>query len=242
MGERVYEFEAVIEPVPDKGGAYVRFPYDIRKEFGKGRVKAEVTFDGEPYSGSIVNMGVKNEDGSVCYIIGIRKDIRNKIGKQPGDRIAVTVKAGTDESVDSAAPREKKLWKCPKCGRTFKNRNQDHYCGEVPKTIEEYISRQPEQARDYLRRMNEVIKAALPDAVEKISWSMPTYWKKYNLIQFAAFKKHVGLYPGPQAVEAFADRLAEYKTSKGAIQFPYYRALPLELIREIAQWCGKEQR
>lgn len=59
MGERVYEFEAVIEPVPDKGGAYVRFPYDIRKEFGKGRVKAEVTFDGEPYSGSIVNMGVK---------------------------------------------------------------------------------------------------------------------------------------------------------------------------------------
>ena len=242
MGERVYEFEAVIEPVPDKGGAYVRFPYDIRKEFGKGRVKAEVTFDGEPYSGSIVNMGVKNEDGSVCYIIGIRKDIRNKIGKQPGDRIAVTVKAGTDESVDSAAPREKKLWKCPKCGRTFKNRNQDHYCGEAPKTIEEYISRQPEQARDYLRRMNEVIKAALPDAVEKISWSMPTYWKKYNLIQFAAFKKHVGLYPGPQAVEAFADRLAEYKTSKGAIQFPYDRVLPLELIREIAQWCGKEQR
>ena len=242
MGERVYEFEAVIEPVPDKGGAYVRFPYDIRKEFGKGRVKAEVTFDGEPYSGSIVNMGVKNEDGSVCYIIGIRKDIRNKIGKQPGDRIAVTVKAGTDESVDSAAPREKKLWKCPKCGRTFKNRNQDHYCGEAPKTIEEYISRQPEQARGYLRRMNEVIKAALPDAVEKISWSMPTYWKKYNLIQFAAFKKHVGLYPGPQAVEAFADRLAGYKTSKGAIQFPYDRALPLELIREIAQWCGKEQR
>ena len=178
MGERVYEFEAVIEPVPDKGGAYVRFPYDIRKEFGKGRVKAEVTFDGEPYSGSIVNMGVKNEDGSICYIIGIRKDIRNRIGKQPGDRIAVTVKAGTDESVDSAAPREKKLWKCPKCGRTFKNRNQDHYCGEAPKTIEEYISRQPEQARDYLRRMNEVIKAALP----------------------------------------------------------------LELIREIAQWCGKEQR
>lgn len=107
MGERVYEFEAVIEPVPDKGGAYVRFPYDIRKEFGKGRVKAEVTFDGEPYSGSIVNMGVKNEDGSVCYIIGIRKDIRNKTGKQPGDRIAVTVKAGTDESVDSAAPRER---------------------------------------------------------------------------------------------------------------------------------------
>lgn len=54
-----YEFHAQIEPVPDKGGAYVRFPYDIRKEFGKGRVKAEITFDGQPYSGSIVNMGGK---------------------------------------------------------------------------------------------------------------------------------------------------------------------------------------
>ncbi|MCI8668545.1 MAG: DUF1905 domain-containing protein [Lachnospiraceae bacterium] len=88
---KTYKFEAVIEPVPDKGGAFVRFPFDIRAEFGKGRVKAEITFDGEPYSGSIVNMGVKNEDGSVCYIIGIRKDIRSKIGKQPGDTVCVTV-------------------------------------------------------------------------------------------------------------------------------------------------------
>ena len=93
MSQEYCEFQAKIEPVPEKGGAYVRFPYDIRKEFGKGRVKAEITFDGEPYSGSIVNMGVKHEDGSVCYIIGIRKDIRAKIGKQPGDKVNVTVKA-----------------------------------------------------------------------------------------------------------------------------------------------------
>lgn len=93
MSQEYYEFQAKIEPVPEKGDAYVRFPYDIRKEFGKGRVKAEITFDGEPYSGSIVNMGVKHEDGSVCYIIGIRKDIRAKIGKQPGDTVNVTVKA-----------------------------------------------------------------------------------------------------------------------------------------------------
>ena len=88
---RVYEYEAVLEPVPDKGGAYVRFPYDIRQEFGKGRVKVRATFDGVPYEGSIVNMGVKNADGSICYIIGVRKDIRGKIGKQVGDRIAVTI-------------------------------------------------------------------------------------------------------------------------------------------------------
>lgn len=90
--EKSYTFEAVIHPAPEKGGAYVCFPYDLRKEFGKGRVKAEITFDGEPYSGSIVNMGLKNDDGSICYIIGIRKDIRAKIGKQPGDTVKVTVK------------------------------------------------------------------------------------------------------------------------------------------------------
>ena len=90
--EKNYTFTSVIYPVPEKGGAYVCFPYDIRKEFGRGRVKAEITFDGEPYSGSIVNMGVKNEDGSIRYIIGIRKDIRAKIGKQPGDTVRVTVR------------------------------------------------------------------------------------------------------------------------------------------------------
>lgn len=87
-----YEFQALIEAVPDKGGAFVRFPHDIKKELGKGRVKVEATFDGEPYRGSIVNMGVKNADGSVCYIIGILKEIRAKIGKQPGDMVSVTVK------------------------------------------------------------------------------------------------------------------------------------------------------
>lgn len=92
MSKSSYEFQAVIEAVPDKGGAYVRFPYDIRQEFGRGRVKADIIFDGAPYCGSIVNMGVKNTDGSVCYIIGIRKDIREKIGKQPGDTVSVTVR------------------------------------------------------------------------------------------------------------------------------------------------------
>ncbi len=131
------------------------------------------------------------------------------------------------------------MWECPKCGRKFKKTNQDHYCGPAPATIEEYIERQTEEVRPYLRQVNNALKAALPDAVQKISWSMPTYWKKRNLIQFAAFKKHIGLYPGPEAVEAFADRLKEYKTSKGAIQLPYDKPLPLGLITEIARWCEK---
>ena len=94
MNEKIYEYDAVIQPA-DKGGAYVAFPYDVRKEFGKGRVKVHTTFDGAPYDGSIVNMGVKDPDGSVCYIIGIRKDIREKIGKQPSDAVRVTVRERT---------------------------------------------------------------------------------------------------------------------------------------------------
>jgi hypothetical protein len=92
MNPKIYEFEAIIQKVPDIDGAYVEFPYDIKTEFGKGRVKVHATFDGEPYDGSIVNMGVKNADDSVCYIIGLRKDIRAKIGKQPGDSVHVTIK------------------------------------------------------------------------------------------------------------------------------------------------------
>lgn len=89
---KMYEYESLIYEAGKPGGAYVIFPYDIRKEFGKGRVKVHATFDGEPYDGSIVNMGAKNDDGSVCYIIGVRKDIRARIGKQPGDKVSVTVR------------------------------------------------------------------------------------------------------------------------------------------------------
>ena len=81
MMTKVYEFQAVIHPVPDKGGAYIIFPYDIRQEFGKGRVKVHATFDGHPYDGSIVNMGMKDEVGNICYIFGIQKTISAAIGR-----------------------------------------------------------------------------------------------------------------------------------------------------------------
>jgi len=107
ISNKTYEYDAIIcasdsgsdgsnasHPArpSSRGGAYVPFPYDIRTEFGKGRVKVHATFDGEPYEGSVVNMGVKNSDGSICYVIGILKDIRAKIGKQPGDMVRVTIR------------------------------------------------------------------------------------------------------------------------------------------------------
>ncbi|GHU55344.1 hypothetical protein FACS1894132_11320 [Clostridia bacterium] len=89
---KTYEYDAIIQASEvGKGGAFVAFPYDIRAEFGKGRVKIHATLDGEQYNGSIVNMGVKNADGSVCYIIGILKEIRTKIGKQIGNSVHVIV-------------------------------------------------------------------------------------------------------------------------------------------------------
>lgn len=129
------------------------------------------------------------------------------------------------------------MWTCPKCGRTFKKQEQSHYCGEAPKTIDAYIASCPEEIQDYLKTIRNIIRTALPEAEERISWSMPTYWKKRNLIQFAGFKHHAGLYPGPEAVEAFSERLKEYKTSKGTIQLPYSKPIPAELIRDIAKWC-----
>ena len=88
---KTYEYDAVIHELPEKGGAYVVFPWNIREEFGKGRVKVRATFDGIPYDGSIVNMGVRNKDGSVCYILGMRKAIRAQLGKGDGDTVHIVI-------------------------------------------------------------------------------------------------------------------------------------------------------
>ena len=103
--------------------------------------------------------------------------------------------------------------------------------------IDEYIAAQDETVQPCLNAMRDKIRAAIPDATEKISYQMPTYWKGRNIIHFAAFKNHIGLYPGGEAPVVFADRLKDYKTSKGTIQLRNDQELPLELIAEIAIWC-----
>ena len=93
---KTYEYDAVIRELPEKGGAYVVFPWNIREEFGKGRVKVHATFDGIPYDGSIVNMGVKNMDGSVCYILDMLKSIRTQLGKGDGDTVHMVIRERTE--------------------------------------------------------------------------------------------------------------------------------------------------
>ena len=86
-----YSFDAILHEIPENGGAYVVFPRDIRKLFGKGRVKVHATFDGIPYDGSIVNMGLKDPQGNIRYTLGVLKSIRRQLGKAEGDSIHVTL-------------------------------------------------------------------------------------------------------------------------------------------------------
>lgn len=129
------------------------------------------------------------------------------------------------------------MWTCSKCGRTFDKQEQSPYCGNAPATIDEYIAAQPEQVQVCLKEIREILRVTLPEAEERISWRMPTCWKKHNIIHFAAFKNHVGLYPGPAAVQEFSEQLKEFKTSKGTIQLPYSATVPTELVANIARWC-----
>ncbi|MBR3741417.1 MAG: DUF1801 domain-containing protein [Clostridia bacterium] len=132
-------------------------------------------------------------------------------------------------------------WKCPTCGREFSREGQDHYCLK-PQTIDEYIALQEEAVQPRLRKIRAILRAAIPEAEERISWSMPTYWKGRNIIHFAAAKKHIGLYPGDEAMGVFSDELKDYDVSKGTIRLPHNRELPVKLITRIAQWCFEKYR
>lgn len=118
---------------------------------------------------------------------------------------------------------------------------QDQF-NEKKNSIDDYIAAQPEDIRPILEQIRKTIREAAPEAVEKISWQMPTYWQGENLIHFAAFKKHIGLYPGGEATTEFAERLVEYKTSKGTIQLPYRKEVDHQLIADIVRWRVRQQR
>ena len=128
------------------------------------------------------------------------------------------------------------MWICPKCGRAFEKQDQPHFCGK-PQTVDEYICQQEESVQPRLQEIRALLRAALPEAQERISWSMPTYWQGRNIIHFAASKKHVGLYPGGEATGVFARELEGFDVSKGTIRLPYDKELPRELIEKIARWC-----
>jgi len=126
------------------------------------------------------------------------------------------------------------MWTCPKCKREFKNTNQNHFCVK-PETINEYIYAQSEEQQPILRIVYETVSKAAPNAEEKIKQHIPTFWQNKNIVQFAAHKSHIGFYPSDDAVTAFTERLAGYKTNKGCIHLPYDN-IDAKLIADIVQW------
>ena len=102
--------------------------------------------------------------------------------------------------------------------------------------VDEYINQYTGEVKTRLEKIRKVIKKTAPDATETISYRMPTYRKGKNLVHFAGFKNHIGFYPTPSGIEAFQDELKEFKTSKGAIQFPHGKPIPYDLIKRIVQY------
>jgi len=107
-------------------------------------------------------------------------------------------------------------------------------------SIDAYISRFPAGIQEILEKIRQTIRKSAPDAHETISYRMPTFVQKGNLIHFAAYGKHIGLYPTPSAIEAFKTELAAYKSSKGAVQFPLDKPIPYALIARIVEYRVRE--
>jgi uncharacterized protein YdhG (YjbR/CyaY superfamily) len=104
------------------------------------------------------------------------------------------------------------------------------------RAVDAYIAEQPAAVQPVLRAVRAAIREEAPDAIERIAWGMPTFWQGSNLVHFAAQAKHLGIYPGGEVISVFAEELQDYKTSKGAIQFPYATPIDLELIKRIVGW------
>jgi len=107
-------------------------------------------------------------------------------------------------------------------------------------SVDEYISVQEKEIQSVLNRIRNIIKKTVPSASETISYGMPAYKQHGILCYFAANKHHVGFYPTGSPIEVFKDELISYKTSKGAIQFPYNEELPEDLIKKIIEYRVNE--
>lgn len=111
---------------------------------------------------------------------------------------------------------------------------------KAPGNIDDYIESFPPHIREILTELRFTIRKAAPDAEEKISYQMPTFFLKGNLVHFAAYTNHIGFYPAPSAIELFKNELSAYKNAKGSVQFPIDKALPLDLITRIVTFRVNE--
>ena len=111
-----------------------------------------------------------------------------------------------------------------------------------PSTIDAYIATFPKATRMLLERMRIVIQQAAPKAEEKISYGIPTFKLKNNLVHFGGYKNHIGFYPTPSGIEKFKKELLSYETAKGSIKFPIEKPIPYDLITKIVKWRVSENK
>lgn len=111
-----------------------------------------------------------------------------------------------------------------------------------PSAIDDYISGSPEGVREALEQIRATIRKAAPEAIETIKYGIPTFVLGENLVHFAAFKKHIGFYPTPSAIEAFRDQLSAYKSAKGSVRFPLASPMPLKLVEQMVWFRVREVR
>jgi len=108
------------------------------------------------------------------------------------------------------------------------------------KTIDEYIGTFPPEVQEILQEMRAVIRSAAPQAQEKISYGIPTFFLEGNLVHFAGYKKHIGFYPTPSGITAFSEQLSVYESAKGSVKFPLDKPMPWDLVCEITAFRVKE--
>lgn len=109
-------------------------------------------------------------------------------------------------------------------------------------TVDEYILQFSSEVQEILQALRKLVKDTVPEAEEKISYQMPTYYLNGNLVHFAAYKNHIGFYPTPSGIEAFKDELSNYKGAKGSVQFPIDKPMPFDLIRKIVEFRAVENK
>lgn len=177
-----------------------------------------------------------------CMVVGLASDLfheewePSKTVRTSKNRVAHYFEVTEDTVLPALAERIALAYDLTQANRVRKEPEEK----SAYATIDEYIALFPEHIQDILEKVRQTIRQEAPQAKEKISWQMPTFWQKENLVHFAAAKNHIGLYPGESGVRVFADKLVNYKTSKGAIQFPVSEPIPYELIGDITRFRVKE--
>lgn len=200
-----YEFDAVILKKPDIDAAYVEIPFDVKAVFGKGRVLVHASFDGEDYDGQVVKMGTP------CHIIGVRKDIRAKIGKQPGDTIHVTLRER-----ENPAPTYTSV---------------DEYISGFDGDVRLRMEKLRALILDCSPDITEKISWGMPTFV--LNGNLVHFAGQKKHLGFYPGADGIDLFA--------ARFEGSYKYAKGSVQLPYDRPLPYDLIREIVMFRIGEQ-